>query len=54
MKARSRDRLSDSLAFRISVTDRERLEEIAYRQKKPMAEVIRGYVVEGIRREIGA
>jgi len=53
MQASSRDRLSDSLAFRISVTDRERLEEVAYRQKRPMADVIRGYVIEGVKRDMG-
>jgi hypothetical protein len=54
MKARSIDRLSDSLEFRISITDRERLEEVAYRQKRPMAEVIRAYVIDGIQRDMEA
>jgi hypothetical protein len=54
MQERKRNRLSDSLALRISITDREALEEIAYNQRKPASEVARGYILDGIRREIGA
>ena len=54
MQERKRNRLSDSLALRISITDREALEEIAYNQRKPASEVARGYILDGSRREIGA
>jgi len=42
------DRLSDSVTFRLTVSEREALEEIADRNRASLSETARNYVITGM------
>jgi hypothetical protein len=48
----NRDRLSDSVTFRLTFAEREELEEIAAKKRASLSETARGYVITGMGHEM--